>query len=185
MVSNSGKGELGSSSLSWSFDEKENESKAAKLKSPAKGSKNFMSMTISASSKIAQSQKKKILVERNDPIRTSITLSDGKPTFYYANSEEHNKNSKKVMEPKETVLVPRKDSTRMVSNSRKEELGSSSLSWGFDEKENESKAVKLKSPAKEETFTEATVDQEKEPAMPVAKQIDEPALPVAEGISEA
>ncbi|PHT27061.1 hypothetical protein CQW23_33321 [Capsicum baccatum] len=58
------------------FDEKENESKAAKLKSPAKGSKNFMSLTIFASSKIAQSQKKKILVERNDPVRTSITLSD-------------------------------------------------------------------------------------------------------------
>ncbi|PHT64524.1 hypothetical protein T459_31678 [Capsicum annuum] len=105
MVSNSGKGEFGSSSLSWGFDEKENESKAAKLKSPAKGSKNFMSMIISASSKIAQSRKKKILVERNDPVRTSITLSDGKATFYSANSEEHNKNSEKFMEPKETVPV--------------------------------------------------------------------------------
>ncbi|PHT56280.1 hypothetical protein CQW23_04766 [Capsicum baccatum] len=58
------------------FDEKENNSKAAKLKSPAKGSKNFMSLTISASCKFAQSQKKKILVEKNDPVRTSITLSD-------------------------------------------------------------------------------------------------------------
>ncbi|PHT27110.1 Serine/threonine-protein kinase TOR [Capsicum baccatum] len=48
--------------------EEENESKAAKLKSPAKGSKNFMSMTISPSSKITQSQKKKILEERNDPV---------------------------------------------------------------------------------------------------------------------
>ncbi|PHT28678.1 hypothetical protein CQW23_31734 [Capsicum baccatum] len=57
------------------FDEKENKSKAAKMKSPEKGSKNFMSLTISASSKIAQSPKKKILVERNDPLRTSITLS--------------------------------------------------------------------------------------------------------------
>ncbi|KAM3251320.1 hypothetical protein P3L10_005390 [Capsicum annuum] len=37
----------------------------------------------------------------------------------------------------------------------------------------------------EEAFTEATVDQEEEPAMPIAKQIDEPALPVAEDISEA
>ncbi|PHT29653.1 Serine/threonine-protein kinase TOR [Capsicum baccatum] len=43
MVSISGKEELGSSSLSWGFDEKENESKVAKLKSPAKGSKNIMS----------------------------------------------------------------------------------------------------------------------------------------------
>ncbi|PHT28671.1 hypothetical protein CQW23_31727 [Capsicum baccatum] len=46
----------------------ENESKAAKLKSPAKGTKNFVSLTISASSKIAQSRNKKILVERNDPL---------------------------------------------------------------------------------------------------------------------
>ncbi|XP_047258125.1 uncharacterized protein LOC124890306, partial [Capsicum annuum] len=37
----------------------------------------------------------------------------------------------------------------------------------------------------EEAFTEATVDQEEEPAMPVAKQIDEPGLPIAEDISEA
>ncbi|PHT27111.1 hypothetical protein CQW23_33286 [Capsicum baccatum] len=68
MVSNSGKRELGSSSVIWGFDEKENESKAAKLKSPTKGSKNFMSLTISTSSKISESQKKKILVERNDPV---------------------------------------------------------------------------------------------------------------------
>ncbi|KAM3291396.1 hypothetical protein P3S67_019685 [Capsicum chacoense] len=105
MVSNSGKGELGSSSLSWGFDEKENESKAPKLKSPTKGSKNFLSLTISASSKIAQSPKKKILVERNDPVRTSITLFDGKTTLFSANFEEHNQNSEKVMEPKETVPV--------------------------------------------------------------------------------
>ena len=87
MVSNFGKAELGSSSLSWGFDEKENESKVAKLKSSAKGSMNFMSLTSSTSSKIAQSRKKKILVERNDPVRTSITLSDGKATLYSANSE--------------------------------------------------------------------------------------------------
>ncbi|PHT27966.1 hypothetical protein CQW23_32433 [Capsicum baccatum] len=43
--------------------------------------------------------------ERNDLVRTSITLSDGKATFYSANSEEHNQNSEKVMEPKETVPV--------------------------------------------------------------------------------
>ncbi|KAF3627950.1 hypothetical protein FXO37_29613 [Capsicum annuum] len=102
---NSHAGELGSSSLPWGFDEKENEFKAAKLKSPAKGSKNFMSLTISASSKITQSRKKKILVERNDPVRTSITLSDGKASLFSANSEEHYQNSKMLMEPKETVLV--------------------------------------------------------------------------------
>ncbi|KAM3281756.1 hypothetical protein P3S67_027403 [Capsicum chacoense] len=76
-----------------------------KLKSPAKGSKNFMSPMISTSSMIAQSPKKKILVKRNDPVRTSTTLSDGKATFFSANSEEHNQNSENVMEPKETVPV--------------------------------------------------------------------------------
>ncbi|XP_004231381.1 uncharacterized protein [Solanum lycopersicum] len=99
-VSNPGK-----EGLSWGNEEKENESKAAKLKSPAKGSKNFMSPTISASSKIAQSPKKKILVERNDPVRTSITFSDGKATFF---SEEHNQNFEgtvNVMESKEIVHV--------------------------------------------------------------------------------
>ncbi|XP_049389398.1 uncharacterized protein LOC125853709 [Solanum stenotomum] len=103
-VSNPGK-----EGSSWGYEEKENESKAAKLKSPAKGSKNFMSPTISASSKIAQSPKKKILVERNDPVRTSITFSDGKATFFSSNSEEHNQNSEKsfenVMMPKEIVHV--------------------------------------------------------------------------------
>ncbi|PHU26333.1 hypothetical protein BC332_04665 [Capsicum chinense] len=136
MVSNSRKGELGSSSLLWGFDEKENESKAAKLKLPAKGSKNFMSMTISTSSNIAQSRKKKILVERNDPVRTSITLSDGKATFYSANSEEHNQNSGKVTEPKETVPVDGLPSVTKTPNRV------------FDKKENESKEEKQKSPAK-------------------------------------
>ncbi|KAH0727324.1 hypothetical protein KY284_003189 [Solanum tuberosum] len=101
-VSNPGK-----EGLSWGNEEKENESKAAKLKSPAKGSKNFMSPTISASSKIAQSPKKKILVERNDPVRTSITFSDGKATFFSSNSEEHNQNSEKSFEGTENVMEPK------------------------------------------------------------------------------
>ncbi|KAM3362074.1 hypothetical protein P3S68_016928 [Capsicum galapagoense] len=37
----------------------------------------------------------------------------------------------------------------------------------------------------EQAFTEATVDQEEEPAMPVAKQIDKPILTIAEDISDA
>ncbi|CAN4107827.1 unnamed protein product [Withania somnifera] len=79
-VSNPGKDGLGSSTLSWGSDDKENESKAVKLRSPAKGSKNFI----------------------NDPVRTSITLSDGKAIFFSANSEEHTEN---VMEPKETIPI--------------------------------------------------------------------------------
>nr|GMC48144.1 protein RALF-like 34 [Ipomoea batatas] len=58
------------------FAEKENE-RAAKLRSPAKGSKNFMSPTISAASKICASPKKKVLVDRNEPGRSSIMWCDG------------------------------------------------------------------------------------------------------------
>ncbi|KAI3445862.1 hypothetical protein Pfo_002527 [Paulownia fortunei] len=69
------------------FEEKENDEKdrilkASKLQSPAKGSKNFMSPTISAASKFTPSPRKKVLVERNDPVRTSISLSDGKAMFF-------------------------------------------------------------------------------------------------------
>ncbi|KAK4340138.1 hypothetical protein RND71_041600 [Anisodus tanguticus] len=96
-VSNSGKEGL-------SYDDKENELKAAKLRSPAKGSKNFMSPTISASSKIAQSPKKKILVERNDPVRTSITLSDGKATFFSEENVKSLEGTENVMEPREETV---------------------------------------------------------------------------------
>ncbi|OIT35144.1 PREDICTED: uncharacterized protein LOC109243757 [Nicotiana attenuata] len=98
------------------FEEKENELKAVKLRSPAaKGSKNFMSPTISASSKIASSPKKKILVERNDPLRTSISLSDGKATFFNASSEnydvgfEQSNNAVKSMEKTEILLEPKEE----------------------------------------------------------------------------
>ncbi|KAK6136953.1 hypothetical protein DH2020_029314 [Rehmannia glutinosa] len=63
-------------------DEKDNILKTCKLQSPAKGSKNFMSPTISAASKFTPSPRKKVLVERNEPVRTSISLSDGKAMFF-------------------------------------------------------------------------------------------------------
>nr|GMD92781.1 Myb-like protein [Ipomoea batatas] len=75
------------------FAEKENE-RAAKLRSPAKGSKNFMSPTISAASKICASPKKKVLVDRNEPVRSSITLCDGKATFFSSISSESTEYSK-------------------------------------------------------------------------------------------
>ncbi|XP_019172846.1 PREDICTED: uncharacterized protein LOC109168283 [Ipomoea nil] len=78
---------------SWDFAEKENE-RAAKLRSPAKGSKNFMSPTISAASKICPSPKKKVLVDRNEPVRSSITLCDGKATFFSSISSESTEYSK-------------------------------------------------------------------------------------------
>lgn len=63
-------------------DEKDQIMKASKLQSPAKGSKHFMSPTISAASKFTPSPRKKVLVERTDPVRTSISLSDGKAMFF-------------------------------------------------------------------------------------------------------
>ncbi|XWS54645.1 hypothetical protein CRYUN_Cryun10bG0106500 [Craigia yunnanensis] len=59
---------------------KDQNAKPTKVRSPAisKGKKNFMSPTISAASKINASPKKKILVERNEPVRSSVSFSDVK-----------------------------------------------------------------------------------------------------------
>ncbi|CAI9104216.1 OLC1v1002846C2 [Oldenlandia corymbosa var. corymbosa] len=57
-------------------------------KSSGTGSKNFMAPTISAASKFTPSPRKKVLVERNDPVRTSISLSEGKATFFSSISSE-------------------------------------------------------------------------------------------------
>lgn len=65
-------------------DEKDSILKASRLQSPAKGCKNFMAPTISAASKFTPSPRKKVLVERNDPVRTSISLFDGKAMFFSA-----------------------------------------------------------------------------------------------------
>ncbi|XP_057527383.1 uncharacterized protein LOC130806362 [Amaranthus tricolor] len=56
----------------------------ARVRSPSlsKGTKNFMSPTISATSKINSSPRKKVLGERNEPIRTSASLSEGKFHFF-------------------------------------------------------------------------------------------------------
>ncbi|KAI7992092.1 hypothetical protein LOK49_LG12G00566 [Camellia lanceoleosa] len=72
---------------SRSYEEKENEKdqnlKPVKIRSPAvsKGTKNFMTPTISAASKINSSPRKKVLAERNEPVRTSISFSGGKNAF--------------------------------------------------------------------------------------------------------
>ncbi|XP_039068661.1 uncharacterized protein LOC120214928 [Hibiscus syriacus] len=54
--------------------------KPTSIKSPAlsKGKKNFMSPTISAASKINTSPRKQILVERNEPVRSSFSFSNVK-----------------------------------------------------------------------------------------------------------
>ncbi|XP_050210901.1 uncharacterized protein LOC126661145 [Mercurialis annua] len=60
---------------------KDQKTKQEKVRSPAalKGAKHFMSPTISAASKINPSPRKKILMDRNEPIiRSSMSFSDGK-----------------------------------------------------------------------------------------------------------
>ncbi|XVE66691.1 hypothetical protein DITRI_Ditri08aG0098900 [Diplodiscus trichospermus] len=59
---------------------KDQNPKPTRVRSPAvsKGMKNFMSPTISAASKINTSPRKKILAERNEPVRSSISFSDVK-----------------------------------------------------------------------------------------------------------
>ncbi|KAK9941751.1 hypothetical protein M0R45_007446 [Rubus argutus] len=55
--------------------------KQIRIRSPvgSKGAKNFMSPTISAASKITASPRKKILAERNEPVRTSsVSIADFK-----------------------------------------------------------------------------------------------------------
>ncbi|XP_059647914.1 uncharacterized protein LOC132294173 [Cornus florida] len=76
------------------FEEKENDkdpnSKPVKVRSPAvvKGSKNFMTPTISAASKFTPSPRKKVLTERNDPVRVSF---DGKPPFVDGSGDTESK----------------------------------------------------------------------------------------------
>ncbi|XP_074286040.1 uncharacterized protein LOC141611412 [Silene latifolia] len=63
----------------------------ARAKSPSvntKGTKHFMSPTISAASKINPSPRKKVLGDRNEAIRTSASLSDGKFHFFSTSSLE-------------------------------------------------------------------------------------------------
>ncbi|KAJ4716091.1 Transmembrane protein [Melia azedarach] len=67
------------------YEDKENSKSSTlrpgRVQSPAsasKGTKNFMSPTISAASKFTTSPRKKILVERNEPFRSSVSFSDAK-----------------------------------------------------------------------------------------------------------
>ncbi|KAJ4823016.1 hypothetical protein Tsubulata_009221 [Turnera subulata] len=75
--------------------------KQAKVRSPAssKGTKNFMSPTISAASKVNASPRKRILSERNEPARTSISFSDGKSPLM----EDLDSKPQKVLNQKKEV----------------------------------------------------------------------------------
>lgn len=76
-------------------EQKENErdpntKPVVRVRSPSiiKGTKNFMSPTISAASKISPSPRKKVLGERNEAIRSSASLFEGKFHFYSADDNE-------------------------------------------------------------------------------------------------
>ncbi|GMN52418.1 hypothetical protein TIFTF001_021565 [Ficus carica] len=80
-----------------SEDNKEN-GKMAKLRSPmgskGSGTKNFMSPTISAASKINASPRKRILEERNEQVRASVSVSDVKIASFspaISDSSDHKK----------------------------------------------------------------------------------------------
>ncbi|XP_031284229.1 uncharacterized protein LOC116142956 isoform X1 [Pistacia vera] len=84
------------------FTDKENGKDAnlntAKVRSPAsvsKGTKNFMSPTISAASKFSASPRKKILAERNEPVRSSASFSDARSQVMEDNEPKPEKSSSK------------------------------------------------------------------------------------------
>ncbi|CAO2815869.1 unnamed protein product [Amaranthus hypochondriacus] len=81
----------------------------------AKGTKNFMSPTISAVSKINPSPRKKVLGERNESIRTSASLSEGKFHFFSDNLSEFDDEN----EPKENLVTP---PCYKISDSNKESV---------------------------------------------------------------
>ncbi|KAF3434535.1 hypothetical protein FNV43_RR21620 [Rhamnella rubrinervis] len=70
------------------YEDKENGKdqnwKPIKVRSPidSKDIKNFMSLTISTASKISPSPRKKILVERNEPLSTSVSFSVSKIPYF-------------------------------------------------------------------------------------------------------
>ena len=110
--------------------------KSVRMRSPAKGAKNFMSPTISAASKINASPRKKILADLNEQIRTSISFSDTKSPLMEDLYSKPNKglNQKKEVSFYSTVtyLGDNEDSKSeehvdlMVDSSSKDDLDLSS-----------------------------------------------------------
>ncbi|XXG48935.1 hypothetical protein AAC387_Pa02g3255 [Persea americana] len=125
--------------------EKENERdqsslNLSKAKSPviiSKGAKNFMAPTISAASKFTPSPRKKVLAERNEAVRTSTSIPDGKtslPSMSLVQSSETEEirsksevglDSQVVSDtPKISHILPKPKTADFGS---KEDLGSSSF----------------------------------------------------------
>ncbi|XP_030540747.1 uncharacterized protein LOC115748411 isoform X2 [Rhodamnia argentea] len=94
---------------------KDQSTKQARVKSvaPFKSPKNFMSPTISAASKFNASPKKRILTDRNEPVRTSVTLSDLRSSCSSVSLSEQleESNSKREMEMEKAVVADSRHST--------------------------------------------------------------------------
>ncbi|XP_042506666.1 uncharacterized protein LOC122083062 [Macadamia integrifolia] len=111
--------------LRVSYEQKENEKnqilKPARVKSPAvsTGTKSFMAPTVSAASKINASPRKKVLTERNEPVRTSTSFSAGKSPFTAMNlaglPEEVRTKSETISDSKVHSEGPKKFDASLVT----------------------------------------------------------------------
>ncbi|KAJ6409430.1 hypothetical protein OIU84_009016 [Salix udensis] len=111
--------------------------KSVRIRSPAKGTKNFMSPTISAASKFNASPKIKILADRNEQIRTSISFAEAKSPLMedLDSNPDRGLNQKKEVSFDSTViyLADNNDSKSekrvdlMVDSSAKDDLNLSSV----------------------------------------------------------
>ncbi|KAI3417136.1 uncharacterized protein J3R85_014765 [Psidium guajava] len=94
---------------------KDQSAKQARIKSvaPFKSPKNFMSPTISAASKFNASPKKRILTDRNEPVRTSVTLSDLRSSCSSVSLSDalEESNSKREMETVKAAVADSRYST--------------------------------------------------------------------------
>lgn len=128
--------------MSKDCEEKENDDnkdcvlKASKLHSPAKGCKSFMAPTISAASKFTPSPRKKVLVERNEQVRTSISFSDGKAMFFSNVSQDSEPRNENFLdsnlagsENKKTVPKTKKVTFAEIASDSQHSVITDSDSW--------------------------------------------------------
>ncbi|KAJ6692349.1 TRANSMEMBRANE PROTEIN [Salix purpurea] len=113
--------------------------KSVRIRSPAKGTKNFMSPTISAASKFNASPKIKILADRNEQIRTSISFAEAKSPLMEdldSNPDSHYRglNQKEVSFDSTVIYLADNNDSKsekrvdlMVDSSAKDDLNLSSV----------------------------------------------------------
>lgn len=104
-----------------SEDNKEN-GKMAKLRSPmgskGSGTKSFMSPTISAASKINASPRKRILEDRNEPVRASVSVSDVKIASFSPAISDSSDHKKEEAEEEILAAPPVSAESEAISDSK-------------------------------------------------------------------